>query len=273
MDSLIKIIEAEHKNLQKKKDTSNNESGDSLYLIHPISLSANNNEINGNDTSALNFSNLPVNKMVHVINSTNSLKEAYFANSLYKSLSEDDFREVLKQVTIPCVYLKKMINYCFSMKKGKDKTLRVLLDKNIEAITEDIVLKIIKSSPSEDILQIILEKVPIDVDFMMQLLKEDDTNCLEEKEIKLICDSIVKTKKVEFGWIDFAHDILVMSYLKKLIKEEYYSQILNEIGLLREKENKKEEDKEEKYENEFDFDLINKISNNSSKIIVEKLII
>ena len=64
----------------------------------------------------------------------------------------------------------------------------------------------------------------------------------------------------------------MISYLKKLIKEEYYSQILNEIGLLREKENK-EEDKEEKYENEFDFDLINKISNNSSKIIVEKLII
>lgn len=271
MDSLIKIIEAEHKNLQKKKETSNNESGDSLYLIHPLSLSDNNKEINEN--SALNFSNLPVNKMVHVINSTSSLKEAYFANSLYKSLSDDDFREVLKQVNIPCAYLKKMINYCFSMKKGKDKTLKVLLDKNIEAITEDIVFKIIKSSPSDDILQIILKRVPIDVDLMMQLLKEDDTNCLEEKEIKLICDSVVKTKKVEFGWIDFANDILVVSYLKKLIKEEYYSKMLNEIRLLREEEIKKEDDKEEKYENEFDFDLINKISNNSSKIIVEKIII
>lgn len=265
MDSLIKTIDGEYANLKK---TSNNESGDSVYIVHPLSLSNKKEE----DNSALNFSNLLVDKMIHVINANDSLRKNYFSNGLYSNLSQEDFKTVLSKVEIPYEYVKKVINHISSLKKNKDSIIMTFLNKNIEAITEDIVLKIFKNYHNDTVYKFIIEKIPIDIDFMMQLLKDDGSLTLDSTEVQLLCDNLIKLKQCEFGWIDFVNDLLTISFLKKVIKENYFTKVMKTIE---EMKNRKEENtyNEKEMKEEFDIELINKISNNSTNIILEKIVI
>ena len=265
MDSLIKVYDEEFANLKKG---STNQSGDSVYIIHPLSLSNQKEE----DNSALNFSNLPVDKMIHVINANDSLRKNYFSNGLYSNLSQEDFKKVLTQVEVPYEYIKKVINHISSLKKNKDSAIMTFLNKNIEAITEDIVLKLIKNYHNDNVYKFLIEKVSIDIDYLMQLIKDDNSLELDSTEVQLLCDTLVESKQNEFGWVDFLKDILTIAFLKKVIKESYFTKTMKAIE---EKENNREEKtyNEKEMKEEFDIELINKISNNSASIIAEKIVI
>ena len=204
MDSLIKVYDDEYANL-KKGET--NQSGDSVYIIHPLSLSKQKEE----ESSALNFSNLPVDKMIHVINANDSLRKNYFSNGLYSNLSQEDFKKVLAQVEVPYEYAKKVINHISSLKKNKDSVIMTFLNKNSEAITEDIVLKLIKNYHNDNVYKFLIEKISIDIDYMMQLIKDDDSLELDSTEVQLLCDTLIQSEQSDFGWVDFLKDIITIA--------------------------------------------------------------
>ncbi len=67
---------------------------------------------------ALNFSNLPVDKMVTLFNTNGKLKNDYFKFGLYNMLSEDNFNLMLSSIECPYSGLETLVEYVLQENKS-----------------------------------------------------------------------------------------------------------------------------------------------------------
>lgn len=273
METLIEAIDQYYQEVilpQKTKQTE----GDSLFSISISDLGNKIGYKKEDDNVSLNVfqqNNLTVDEMIHIINTSESQKNMFFNKEMYKTFSPDKFNDLIKQCEIPSKYLKKIIKYIISKKANQEKILMNFIHINVSSFTEDIIIYIIKHtkqfSSYNSFIKQIIENVSVDIDYFLQLVKEDESNILEQNEIKSVVECYInKVETSEYGWDKLLKSLLLFSLLKKIISNDYYDNTIKEI---KQKKIHKESDD---YIKDIDINLINKISNNRS-IIREQIII
>lgn len=270
------LIEAIDKYYQKEILPQKNEQmeGDSLFSISISDLGKKIGYKKEDDNVSLGVfkeNNLNVDEIIHIINNSESQKNIFFSKDLYKTIPPEKFNELIKKCEVPSKYLKKVIKYILSKKTNQEKTLMNFININVSSFTEDIIIYIIKQTKQlsnyNSIIKQIIENVAIDIDYFLQLVKEDESNILEQNEIKSVIECFVKKVEIsEYGWDKLLQSLLLFSLLKKIISNDYYDKTIKEI---KQKEKRKEN---EDYIKDIDINLINKISNNKS-IIREQILI
>ena len=227
---------------------------DKIYLFNATDLLKKNDNTSGEEL-ALNFSNMEIGDMIKLINNSFSLKQSYFNNMLYQILKEKDFLKLIEEIKIPSSNQEKIITYIKKFEtKLKNKIWENFIKNNSESLTEDIIIKLIKEIDSDNLIQLIIGNIPIDSEYALEIMKENDNYFLDNEDIKKINKSIKSIENINYGWIEFMKNVNLIGLLKLELEKEN----LNTINL----------------KETIDLTLINKFTNqNKSTIIKEKILI
>ena len=250
---------------------------DKIYLFNATDLLKKNDNTSGEEL-ALNFSNMEIGDMIKLINNSFSLKQSYFNNMLYQILKEKDFLKLIEEIKIPSSNQEKIITYIKKFEtKLKNKRWENFIKNNSESLTEDIIIKLIKEIDSDNLIQLIIGNIPIDSEYALEIMKENDNYFLDNEDIKKINKSIKSIENINYGWIEFMKNVNLIGLLKLEINEteyETYEQILKEKNKQINQKLEKENLNTINLKETIDLTLINKFTNqNKSTIIKEKILI
>ena len=250
---------------------------DKIYLFNATDLLKKNDNTSGEEL-ALNFSNMEIGDMIKLINNSFSLKQSYFNNMLYQILKEKDFLKLIEEIKIPSSNQEKIITYIKKFEtKLKNKIWENFIKNNSESLTEDIIIKLIKEIDSDNLIQLIIGNIPIDSEYALEIMKENDNYFLDNEDIKKINKSIKSIENINYGWIEFIKNVNLISLLKQEINEteyETYEQILKDKNKQINQKLEKENLNTINLKETIDLTLINKFTNqNKSTIIKEKILI
>lgn len=250
---------------------------DKIYLFNATDLLKKNDNTSGEEL-ALNFSNMEIGDMIKLINNSFSLKQSYFNNMLYQILKEKDFLKLIEEIKIPSSNQEKIITYIKKFEtKLKNKIWENFIKNNSESLTEDIIIKLIKEIDSDNLIQLIIGNIPIDSEYALEIMKENDNYFLDNEDIKKINKSIKSIENINYGWIEFMKNVNLIGLLKLEINEteyETYEQILKEKNKQINQKLEKENLNTINLKETIDLTLINKFTNqNKSTIIKEKILI
>ena len=275
MEKIIERIDEKYNN--DIKDGNNFGKMDKIYLFNTNDLIKNKDNTSGEEL-ALNFSNMEISDMIKLINNSFSLKQSYFNNLLYQILKEKDFLKLIEGIKIPSPNQGKIITHIKKYEgKLKNKIWENFIINNSESLTEDIIIKLIKEIDSDTLIKLILEKIPIDSEYGLEIMKENENYFFENNDIKKINNSIKSCEKINYGWIEFIKNVNLISLLKQEINEteyETYEQILKDKNKQINQKLESEKLKTINLQDTIDLTLINKFTNpNKSNIIREKILI
>ena len=250
---------------------------DKIYLFNATDLLKKNDNTSGEEL-ALNFSNMEIGDMIKLINNSFSLKQSYFNNMLYQILKEKDFLKLIEEIKIPSSNQEKIITYIKKFEtKLKNKIWENFIKNNSESLTEDIIIKLIKEIDSDNLIQLIIGNIPIDSEYALEIMKENENYFLDNEDIKKINKSIKSIENINYGWIEFMKNVNLIGLLKLEINEtecETYEQILKEKNKQINQKLEKENLNTINLKETIDLTLINKFTNqNKSTIIKEKILI
>ena len=250
---------------------------DKIYLFNATDLLKKNDNTSGEEL-ALNFSNMEIGDMIKLINNSFSLKQSYFNNMLYQILKEKDFLKLIEEIKIPSSNQEKIITYIKKFEtKLKNKIWENFIINNSESLTEDIIIKLIKEIDSDNLIQLIIGNIPIDSEYALEIMKENENYFLDNEDIKKINKSIKSIENINYGWIEFMKNVNLIGLLKLEINEteyETYEQILKEKNKQINQKLEKENLNTINLKETIDLTLINKFTNqNKSTIIKEKILI
>ena len=221
---------------------------------------------------------MEISNMIKLINNSFSLKQSYFNNMLYQILKEKDFLKLIEGIKIPSSNHAKIITHIKKYDgKLKNKLWENFIKNNSESFTEDIIIKLIKEIDSDNLIQLIIENIPIDSEYVLEIMKENENYYFESNDIKKINNSIKLSDNINYGWIEFTKNANLISLLKQEINEkeyETYEQILQDKNKEINKKLETEKLKKINLKESIDLSLINKFTNpNKSNIIREKILI
>ena len=221
---------------------------------------------------------MEISNMIKLINNSFSLKQSYFNNMLYQILKEKDFLKLIEGIKIPSSNQAKIITHIKKYDgKLKNKLWENFIKNNSESFTEDIIIKLIKEIDSDNLIQLIIENIPIDSEYALEIMKENENYYFESNDIKKINNSIKLSDNINYGWIEFMKNANLISLLKQEINEkeyETYEQILQDKNKEINKKLETEKLKKINLKESIDLSLINKFTNpNKSNIIREKILI
>jgi hypothetical protein len=275
MEKIIERIDEKYNN--DIKDGNNFGKMDKIYLFNTNDLIKNKDNTSGEEL-ALNFSNMEISNMIKLINNSFSLKQSYFNNMLYQILKEKDFLKLIEGIKIPSSNHAKIITHIKKYDgKLKNKLWENFIKNNSESFTEDIIIKLIKEIDSDNLIQLIIENIPIDSEYALEIMKENENYYFESNDIKKINNSIKLSDNINYGWIEFMKNANLISLLKQEINEkeyETYEQILQDKNKEINKKLETEKLKKINLKESIDLSLINKFTNpNKSNIIREKILI
>ena len=250
---------------------------DKIYLFNATDLLKKNDNTSGEEL-ALNFSNMEIGDMIKLINNSFSLKQSYFNNMLYQILKEKDFLKLIEEIKIPSSNQEKIITYIKKFEtKLKNKIWENFIKNNSESLTEDIIIKLIKEIDSDNLIQLIIGNIPIDSEYALEIMKENENYFLDNEDIKKINKSIKSIENINYGWIEFMKNVNLIGLLKLERNEteyETYEQILKEKNKQINQKLEKENLNTINLKETIDLTLINKFTNqNKSTIIKEKILI
>ncbi len=275
MEKIIERIDEKYNN--DIKNGKNFDKMDKIYLFNASDLLKKKDNTSGEEL-ALNFSNMEISNMIKLINNSFSLKQSYFNNMLYQILKEKDFLKLIEGIKIPSSNHAKIITHIKKYDgKLKNKLWENFIKNNSESFTEDIIIKLIKEIDSDNLIQLIIENIPIDSEYALEIMKENENYYFESNDIKKINNSIKLSDNINYGWIEFTKNANLISLLKQEINEkeyETYEQILQDKNKEINKKLETEKLKKINLKESIDLSLINKFTNpNKSNIIREKILI
>lgn len=212
----------------------------------------------------------------HIVNATREFDNYYFGKGCYKNLSSKQFIELISKKIIPFPFLSQVLQYCFTLNKNAVEAVTTLITMNKELFTENEVLFIlthnVELKMNKRIFATIIKEVPIDTNYLLQLIKRDEINTVNREEILLLNECIYESEKLNFGWFEFIKTLNIISIIKKILLEKDYDECLRKTKEKETQLNNNNIQLDEFNSNRIDLDLIKKIQNNKD-VLQDNIII